>query len=171
MLDVAQIMAEYGPSLGRVVAAYARSPADREDLAQDIALALVQALRRYRAESSVRTYVLRVAHNCAIRHIARRRALSLPLDEAEHAAQAPSPEQATLAQRDVARLSSELQRLPIGMRQVLSLMLEGLSQREIAEVLGLAENVVNVRMHRARKLLHERMHASTQTDEETRHAK
>jgi DNA-directed RNA polymerase specialized sigma24 family protein len=46
------------------------------------------------------------------------------------------------------------------MRQVLSLMLEGLSQREIAEVLGLAENVVSVRLHRARKLLQERMGAS-----------
>jgi RNA polymerase sigma-70 factor (ECF subfamily) len=172
MLDVAHVMAEHGPSLGRVVAAYARSAADREDLAQDIALALVQALGRYRGESSLRTYVLRIAHNCAIRHIARRRAASVPLDEAEHGVSAPSPEQAALAQREVERLSSELQRLPLGMRQVLSLMLEGLSQREIAEVLGLAENVVSVRLHRARKLLQERMGASESVQKvEAKHGK
>jgi RNA polymerase sigma factor (sigma-70 family) len=157
MLDVTQVMAQYGPSLGRVVAAYARTAADREDLAQDIALSLVQALRSYRAESSLRTYVLRVAHNCAIRHIARRRAASLPLDEAQHETRAPSPEHAASTQRDVERLAFELQRLPLGMRQVLSLLLEGLPQREIAEVLGLSENVVSVRLHRARKLLEQRM--------------
>jgi RNA polymerase sigma-70 factor (ECF subfamily) len=40
--------------------------------------------------------------------------------------------------------------LPLGHRQVVTLLLEGLSQREIAEVLGTTENAVNVRASRAR---------------------
>ena len=68
MPELAHVLAEYGPSLGRVVAAYAGSSADREDLAQEIALALVRALSRYRGESSLRTYVLRIAHNSGGRY-------------------------------------------------------------------------------------------------------
>lgn len=158
MLDVSNVLTEYGPSLGRVVAAYASSSTDRDDLAQDIALALVRALPRYRGESSLRTYVLRIAHNCGVRTISRRR-ISLPLDEGEHGVSEPSPEQSVLAQQDAERLAQELRRLPLGMRQVVSLTLEGLSQREIAEVLELTENVVSVRLHRARKHLRDRMPA------------
>lgn len=157
MPDLTHILAEHGPSLGRVLAAYAGSAADREDLAQEIALALVRALPRYRGESSLRTYVLRIAHNCGVRYSSRRRAASLPLDEAEHCVREPSPEQVVGAQQQAERIASELRGLPLGMRQVLSLTLEGLSQREIAEVLELAENVVGVRLHRARKLLRERL--------------
>lgn len=157
MPDLAHILTEYGPSLGRVTAAYAASVADRDDLAQEVALALVRALPRYRGESSLRTYVLRIAHNCGVRFISRRRASNLPLEEAEHVIPEPSPEQRAVAHQDVERLAHELRRLPLGMRQVLSLTLEGLSQREIAEVLELAENVVSVRLHRARKLLRARL--------------
>ena len=157
MPELADILAEYGPSLGRVVAAYAGTMADREDLAQETALALVRALPRYRGESSLRTYVLRIAHNCGVRYSSRRPTPGLPLDEAEHGVPGPNPEQAALAQQHVERLAAELRRLPLGMRQVLSLTLEGLSQAEIAEVLALSENVVSVRLHRARKILRERL--------------
>ena len=40
--------------------------------------------------------------------------------------------------------------LPLGSRQVLTLALEGLSHAEIGEVLGLSDNAVAVRLHRAR---------------------
>ena len=43
--------------------------------------------------------------------------------------------------------------LPLGARQVLVLALEGLTHSEIGDVLGLAENVVSVRLHRARVAL------------------
>lgn len=170
MPELADILAQYGPSLGRVVAAYAGSAADRDDLAQDIALALVRALPRYRGESSLRTYVLRVAHNCGVRYSSRRPVPGLPLDESEHSFLEPSPEQAAVAQQDVERMAAELRRLPLGMRQVLSLTLEGLSQREIAEVLELAENVVSVRLHRARKVLRERLREPV-PDKELKHGR
>jgi RNA polymerase sigma-70 factor (ECF subfamily) len=64
----------------------------------------------------------------------------------------------------VERLAEALRRLPLGLRQTLSLTLEGLSQSEIAEVLELSENVVSVRLHRARKLLRDRMSAQELKD-------
>jgi RNA polymerase sigma-70 factor (ECF subfamily) len=161
MADLEQVMAELGPLLTRVVAAHARSRADRDDLSQDIALALTRALPRFRGESSLRTYVLRVAHHCAIRHIARHRAASQPLDETEHRHDAPGPEQAALAREDSARMVALIHELPLGQRQVLVLTLEGLVQRDIADILGVPENVVSVRLHRARRWLRERLTENT----------
>jgi RNA polymerase sigma-70 factor (ECF subfamily) len=56
-------------------------------------------------------------------------------------------------QRDQLRLA--IQRLPLAYRQVVMLMLEELSHAEIAEVLGITENNVAVRLNRARKALKE----------------
>jgi RNA polymerase sigma factor (sigma-70 family) len=153
MADATSVFAEFGGMLSRVAAMYAPPGADREDLAQEMAMALVRALPRYRGDSSLRTYVYRIAHNCGIRRIARRRAAGAPLDEAEVGATAPGPEREVAARRDVERLALAVGSLPLGARQVLMLALEGLTHAEIGEVLGLAENVVSVRLHRARAAL------------------
>lgn len=51
------------------------------------------------------------------------------------------------------RLLGAIQRLPEGHRQVVLLSLEGLSHADIAEVLGITENNVAVRLSRARRAL------------------
>jgi RNA polymerase sigma factor (sigma-70 family) len=64
------------PALGRLAGSYVRSAAEREDLLQDIALALWQALPRFRGECSERTFLFRIAHNHCIDHITRRRPMA-----------------------------------------------------------------------------------------------
>jgi RNA polymerase sigma-70 factor (ECF subfamily) len=44
-------------------------------------------------------------------------------------------------------------RLPVAYRQVVTLTLEGLSYREVAEVLGISESNVGARLTRARQIL------------------
>ena len=148
--------------LGRVAAMYAPPGADRDDLSQEIAMALVTALPRHRGDSSLKTYILRIAHNCGVRRIARRGAGSAVLDESHHPAASPSPEREALARQEVERLARAVRELPLGSRQVLVLTLEGLSQHEIGEVLGLDENVVSVRLHRARNSLRQRLDEAPQ---------
>jgi RNA polymerase sigma factor (sigma-70 family) len=48
---------------------------------------------------------------------------------------------------------SAIQSLPLAHRQIIVLMLEDLSHAEIAEVLGITENNVAVRLNRARNAL------------------
>jgi hypothetical protein len=69
--------------------------------------------------------VLRVAHNCGVRRIARRRKQGLPLDEAGHASEGRSPEEQLVARREVQQLTAAVRQLPLGMRQVRVLTLEG----------------------------------------------
>ena len=66
-----RMMREHGPSVLRLASVYTRNPASRDDLAQEIALALWTALPRFRGECSERTLIFRIAHNRALTHVAR----------------------------------------------------------------------------------------------------
>ena len=146
------VRAAHGPALARIIASYVPPGPDREDLAQEVALALVRALPAFRGESSLRTYVLRVAHNVCLRQVMRHRRWKL--DQIEEVADpTASPERSAMQRENEARLVAATRKLPVGLRQVLTLSLEELAHREIADVLGITENAVAIRMHRARRLL------------------
>jgi RNA polymerase sigma factor (sigma-70 family) len=156
--DVERIVRLYEPALRRLAGSYETNPAQREDLVQDMLFALWRALPRFRGESSERTFVYRVAQNRALSHLLRRRPALDALEEAEAAPDPrPGPEQlASDAQRRAA-LWAALRRLPLGPRQVLTLALEELPLREIAEILGITENNAAVRLSRARAALRDAM--------------
>jgi RNA polymerase sigma factor (sigma-70 family) len=159
-----RIMDEYGHALLRLCFGYEKVASSRDELMQEIALAVWQALPHFRGECSERTFVYRIAHNCAITHVCRRRPAHESLDEllspAEPVDPKPHPEEqlAKAHQRD--QLRSAIQRLPLVYRQVVMLMLEDLSHAEIAEVLGVTDNNVAVRLNRARKALKTEMGAT-----------
>jgi RNA polymerase sigma factor (sigma-70 family) len=152
-----RILGEYGHALSRLCSGYEKVASAREELTQEIALAIWQALPHFRGECSERTFIYRIAHNCAITHACRRRPAHESFEElpafTEPADPKPHPEEqlAKADQRDRLRLA--IQRLPLVYRQVVMLMLEELSQAEMAEILGITENNVAVRLNRARKAL------------------
>jgi RNA polymerase sigma-70 factor (ECF subfamily) len=148
------LLAVHGSALTRLAASYVKSTADRDDLLQDIVVAVWRALPRFRGECSERTFIFRIAHNRAIADITRRQ---LPIqdceDEPEIEDSRPNPEQTFSAEQEGRRLLDAIQRLPVNHRQVVTLMLEGLSYSEIADVLGISETNVGVRLTRARQML------------------
>ena len=149
MTDWNEVRALHGAALARVVASYAPPGPDREELAQEVAIALVRALERFRGEASVKTFVLRVAHNVGLRHALRRRQLPEPSD-GEVADAAPGVLAHLVAHADRERLHAAIRALPLAQRQVLTLALEELDHPTIAEVLGISENAVATRLFRAK---------------------
>lgn len=140
------------PALSRLAGSYVRSASEREDLLQDIALALWQALPRFRGECSERTFLFRIAHNHCIDHITRRRPMaSLQELEVDPVDGGTSIETRLNQQQDSARLMEAVRRLPLIQRQVVVLALEDMDYAEIAQVLGITENNVGVRLNRARE--------------------
>lgn len=156
-----ELLRRHGAALRRLTSAYDNDAGRQEDLWQEICLALWRALPSFRGECSERTFAYRIAHNRGISHSLRRKAgpATLELDDLEDderdallvAPARDEPESRVLARQDRGRLLAAIRALPLLPRQVLILSLEGLSHKEIGEVLGLTDNNVAVRVHRARE--------------------
>ncbi|MBT3218103.1 MAG: sigma-70 family RNA polymerase sigma factor [Proteobacteria bacterium] len=152
-----QLVDEHGPAVSRIAASYAPPGAGREDLNQEIWLAVWRALPRFRGESLLRTYVFRIAHNRGSTWAIRHKPLELLEDPSRLTDEGEGPEKAASERQEVQQLMRVIRSLPIGHRQVLTLVLEGLSHQEVGETLGLTENAVGVRLHRARKAVRQVM--------------
>jgi RNA polymerase sigma factor (sigma-70 family) len=144
----AELMETYASPIRRLCAAYADRTADREDLFQDIFIAVWRAMPAFRGDASVRTWLYRIAHNVALTwqtRDRRRQSRERPLDEQ------PDPS----AKMDLRRLA--LKRAIAGMspgdRTLTLLWLEGLSAAEIETVTGVKSATVAVRLSRIRKHL------------------
>ena len=152
-----RILREYGPALSRLAASYEPITALKDELLQEIALAIWRALPRFRGECSERTFVYRIAHNQGLSHAWRRHPAQQPLDEIVESREPvdprPQPEEHAAQQHERIRLVTAIQSLPLAYRQVITLILEDLSHAEIADVLGISESNVAVRLNRARKAL------------------
>lgn len=152
-----RILADHGAAISRLAFSYEVVAGVREELVQEIALAIWQALPHFRGECSERTFVFRIAHNRGLSHVWRRRPPHQSLEDLEESDQPidprPHPEEQAAQTDQRARLMLAVQSLPVTNRQMIVLMLEGLSHAEMAQVLGITENNAAVRLTRARKAL------------------
>jgi RNA polymerase sigma factor (sigma-70 family) len=149
-----RLLTANGPALLRLAASYTNTTSDRDDLVQDIAIALWKALPRFRGECSERTFLFRVAHNRAIDYLRQHRAITASIDEDSPLRDSrPNPEAGFAQEQQGERLRQAIHRLPLPYRQVITLTLEEMSYSEIAQVLGVTETNVGVRLNRARQLL------------------
>lgn len=149
-----QVEKDFGPLVRRIAISYERDRWLAEDLAQDIFCALWRALPTFRGQCSLRTFVARVATNRAISHIRRSARFPRSVELAEDfPTSEPTPENRAIAQDQQYRLVAAVRSLPLSLRQVALLVLEGLTTMEIADVLGISANAVAIRMSRAKGLL------------------
>ena len=148
----AQIIDEHCQALRRLCTGYERGEAQRHDLEQEILLNLWRALPRYRGDASLRTWVYRVAHNTAAKHVrtATRRPKGTADEKrlAREASPAAGPEEA-VAQSDArARLGACIAQLRPVDRQIIVLYLEEVPQAESGEIVGLSQANVSTRVNR-----------------------
>lgn len=156
-----QILDEHGAAISRLAYSYEAVASIREELVQEIALAIWKALPHFRGECSERTFIYRIAHNRGLTHVGRRRPPPQSLDDLEENDEPvdphPHPDEQLARMNRRERLAAAVQSLPVAHKQMIVLMLEGLSLAEIGEVLGITENNAAVRLTRARKALKEAM--------------
>lgn len=151
-----QIAREHHAMIRRIASSHESQAHLVEELVQDIYLAIWRALPSFRGDASLRTFVARISTNRAVTHVAR--ALRLPRSaELSEDIPAPgdNPESHAIAIDRAAKLTSAVRSLPLAYRQTAMLTLEGLTTKEIADVLGITTNAVAIRMSRAKDLLRE----------------
>lgn len=148
-----QVYAEYAPRIRRYLA---RLAGDHEalDLTQETFVRVHQGLAAFRGDSSLSTWIYRIATNAALDRLRKATATGAELDDDAVADSSP-PTDEQAARREMSACVQEfVDRLPAGYRSVLVLSdLEELSDREIAEVLGISVEAAKIRLHRARARL------------------
>lgn len=150
-MDIKNVLKTHGGMLSRIVASYEADPAQQQELMQEVSLALWQALRKYRGDGSLKAYAARIAQNRCISHVAK--AAKAPRqteldDTLPSSAEGPEEDISRSQQRQA--LLAAVRGLPLPLRQVTTLALEGFSHREIADALGISENNAMVRFSRAK---------------------
>jgi len=121
-----------------------------EELVQEAFLKLFEELRQGHSVQMPRPWLFRVVHRLALKEIRRLRIREAPEllpdeepDYLEIADSRPSPAEQLLLEEREQRLSCALESLPVRERQCLSLRMEGLRYREIADVLDLSVTTVS----------------------------
>jgi RNA polymerase sigma-70 factor (ECF subfamily) len=129
---------------------------EAHDVAQDAFLRAFHRLGQFRRDAPFRAWLLQIAHRAALDHLARRRRLPVPDDEAaleapDAAAGPRTPAEELEAAERRERLEMKLALLPPVHREVLVLRdLEGLSYDEVATATESPLGSVKGRLHRAR---------------------
>ncbi|MEO8593721.1 MAG: sigma-70 family RNA polymerase sigma factor [Candidatus Solibacter sp.] len=140
--------------LERLCFAYLNSAGEVEDLFQEIMSNVWNALPKFRGEAQAGTWLYRIAVNTALLHRRKWRpseALPEMVDPAAGAHQ-------TMEDRErLAALHRAIAVLPDQERLVITLLLEGLSYKEIAEVTGLTVNHVGVKISRIKQAIEQRL--------------
>lgn len=130
-----------------------------EDVTSEVFMKALRSLHRYdETLASPRTWLLRIARNAVTDHLRalkRRGSLHVSLDRVpDLVADVPSQEERVVRQERIQRLLNGSQTLRKADQEILSLRYgTGLDNSEIAEHLGISNNAVAVRLHRALKRL------------------
>ena len=143
----------------KVVRGCAESPQDQDDLFQDVLLQLWSSMPAFRGESRETTWIYRVAFNTALvwkRGEKRRRAKHERFFELNVIPEtSASQNEQALNEALVRQLYAAIRQLPKLDASLALMHLDGLSYREMSEVLGITESNVGVKLNRIRKQLAE----------------
>ncbi len=165
---IRQIIKSHNQRLYRLVRAVLRNNADAEEVLQEAYLKAFAKLEDFQGESSLSTWLSRIALNAALMRLRaqkrlRRAAPTLGLAEAEIipfplSSSTADPER-VMAQRQLLHLVEEAtDALPEIFRLVfVARIIEGLSVEETVALLDLPAATVKTRLHRARKLIRTRL--------------
>jgi RNA polymerase sigma-70 factor (ECF subfamily) len=129
---------------------------DARDVTQDVFVTALRALRSFRGDAQLSTWLHRVTVNASLDLVRKRQRREGPgMDEmGEYEDAAPGPESAAIESVRAREVHRALGRIPADQRAVIVLHdLQGLDYREVAEALEVPVGTVKSRLHRARLAL------------------
>ena len=151
-------IAEHRAIFHHAVNAFASNPADRDDLMQEVLLAVWKAIPQFQGASRASTFVYRVSHNSAMTWSRTRSNYRRMLGQVAVQSMPQLTKPATASSDEIIeRLYARIREFSPFDRSLLLLWLDEVSYREMAEIHGIAENLVGVRLTRARARLIEEM--------------
>lgn len=159
--DFHQVYAEFRSKIHRYLTRLL-GPTEADDAAQEVFAKVSQGLAQFRGDSSLSTWIYRIATNTAydrLRSTSARRAGEVPLESAAPVHAPSSGIEQTLVRTEMNDCIDEyIARLPPSYRSAVILSEhEGLTNQEIADTLGVSLDTVKIRLHRARARLRQEL--------------
>ncbi|MEM6700362.1 MAG: RNA polymerase sigma factor [Bacteroidota bacterium] len=143
---------DYRALLFKVIKAYAFNLEDQNDLFQEICLQVYLSIPNFRNESAVSTWLYRISLNTAIKWSAKEKkhiSQQGEVDKVGYVLQSRNePEDLRLDW-----LYTEIHQFNEIDRSLMLLLLDGYSYKEMAEVIGISESNIGVKIHRMKKQL------------------
>ena len=154
-------LGEHGSSVVKVARAYTLTSDECQDLAQEILLQAWRSLPKFEGKASAATWFYRVALHTAMnwqRKDKPRRSKQQPLLEVQAVVTESCDSVEQAQQREtVEQLYQAIRQLRETDAALVLLYLDELSYQEMAEVLGISESNIGVKLNRAKKALSELM--------------
>jgi|GEM_PF-751436 len=158
---------KYKNKIYRLALSMTRNTKEAEDIVQDAFLKIITKINTFRGESSLSTWIYRIAYNETLMHLRKIK----KLNRIDYSASKESwitnkdkglfinwpllPDELSEEDELKTNIDQAIALMPIKYRSVLLLRtLEGLSVKETAQILKLKENSVKSRLHRARLIIH-----------------
>jgi RNA polymerase sigma factor (sigma-70 family) len=132
-------------------------PIEADDLVQE-AYAVLAELESVDHIHNPKAYLFQTAYSIALQLLRRDRVVSIlaiaDVEDLQICAEAPGPEQQVASRQELRRVAEAIESLPAQCGEVFRLRkVEGLSQREVATRMSLAESTIEKHMGRATRLL------------------
>lgn len=161
------LLKRFAPRLYRLALQLMGDPDEAEDVLQEGFIQACAHIDDFEGRSSLGTWLHRIVRNAALARLRRKSLATVPLD-IDHEVmptaggvlvdQAAGPSEAVLTRELGEILERAILALPASLRAAFVLRdIEGLSTKEAADGLGIAESALKVRLHRARLLLRDRL--------------
>lgn len=160
----AELVEKYRGALFHIIVKMVRRPEEAEDLVQEAFIKAFGALKSYRFEYRFSTWLYKIAANCAIDYLRKKKIDAMSIDrpvttsdgevQVELADWTYNPEETLYRQRQRISIAEAIDALPEKYREVIVMRhTEDLAYDEIANKLGVPVGTVKARIFRARELL------------------
>lgn len=155
----------YQEKIYQTILGMTKNHVDADDLAQETFMQAFRHLKTFKEKSSFFTWVYRIAINITLNFLKKRKreGLRRDFDETHPAAEilensVPSPERHSLEKELRQKLREAIDSLPLLFKTSFILVVfQGMSHSQAAQVLRCSENTVSWRMHKARKMLQDKL--------------
>jgi RNA polymerase sigma-70 factor (ECF subfamily) len=157
------LMRRHNQRIYRAVRAVLHEDEGAEDVMQEAYLSAYQHLHQFEGRAKFSTWLTRIAVNSAIARRAKQKGNVMNDADKDSLLAlesiAPDPEQETLTKELREVMEREVAALPDSFRTTFVLReVEGLTTTETADILGISEDLVKTRLHRARTTLRDRLY-------------
>ena len=152
------LVTDHGDKIRRICSYYNSDPDEQKDMYQEILINIWNSLHSFRGDAAISTWIYRISVNTSLSFTGksfRKMKLIVNTDTSnlQNLLDEDETESKLNLERNLNQLQTELNQLSVIDKSLITLLLEGLSMREIADIIGITEPNVKVKIHRIKEQL------------------